>query len=94
MLGGGSSLYKKNGYLYYFPQVGLIIREVFNMKSIFHARLDNSLIGEAPNLLTLNFQQSIYLNLKNTINLNLASTKNINGSREVFRLELSHILYF
>jgi hypothetical protein len=73
LLGGGWG-YRHDGYLYAKPTVGLLVREVFNMKSIVTLSRTSHPLGEAGNATALGLTQSKLIDARNTIILEAQRT--------------------
>tara|TARA_Y100001954_G_scaffold235243_1_gene292548 strand:- start:273 stop:2087 length:1815 start_codon:yes stop_codon:yes gene_type:complete len=94
MLGLGTAISKDFYYLYMFPTFGMVIREVFDMKSLFNVRLDNNFLNDKSKILTLSFEQSFHLNPSHTLSLKIDSLKELEQNMQEVSFEFSHIYYF
>jgi hypothetical protein len=87
MLMGGGWGYHQRGYLYAKPTVGVLIREVYNMKSIFAVSQITRPLGQAGTATEMRFTQSLYLDPHNTMMLEALRTKR--SGQAVNRIDLS-----
>jgi len=62
LAGTGLARMKDSGYLFVNPEVGIVVREVFDMKSILSATVRRGLFPESSGIQEIGFTQAKYLN--------------------------------
>lgn len=91
-LGGGGVAYaKKHGYFYSTLEVGAILREVWDMKSLVTLTRTDGQIDMGSHFYTAAFSQSKYLNRSNTLNVDWKLHFNDQYERSTISLTLKSI---
>ncbi|HEX5356023.1 MAG TPA: DUF4105 domain-containing protein [Aquabacterium sp.] len=86
LMGGGWG-YHQRGYLYAKPTAGILIREVYNMKSIISISQTTRPLGQSGAATEMRFTQSKYLDRQNTVTLEALRTRR--SGQTVNRVDLS-----
>lgn len=90
MLGGGVG-YHHQAYVYGIPQVGMVIREIYQMKSILAASRVTRPLGDPGHATEVSLTQSKYLDAKNTLMLEVRRTRYVSQSSTQLGLMFKHI---
>lgn len=90
LLGGGWG-YRHRGYVYAKPTAGVLIREVYNMKSIITISQTSRPLGESGQALELSLTQSKYLDAQNTLLLEAQRTRRLGQSANKLTVSLKHL---
>lgn len=90
LLGGGWG-YRHRGYVYTRPSAGMLIREVYNMKSIISISQTSRPLGEPGQALDLSLTQSKYLDAHNTLMLEALRTRRLGQSGNQLTVSLKHL---
>lgn len=90
LLGGGWG-YRHRGYAYAKPTAGMLIREVYNMKSIVTISQTSRPLGESGQALELGLTQSKYLDAQNTLMLEAQRTRRQGQSANKLTVSLKHL---
>lgn len=90
-LGGGVGYQGKNGYLYTTIDAGMIIREVWDMKSLFSVTRTDNQIDQRCHYYTAWFSQSKFISRNNTINLDWKLDVNEISRHSLLSLTLKNI---
>lgn len=90
LLGGGWG-YRHRGYVYAKPTAGVLIREVYNMKSIITISQTSRPLGESGQALELSLTQSKYLDAQNTLMLEAQRTRRLGQSANKLTVSLKHL---
>ncbi|TAK93804.1 MAG: DUF4105 domain-containing protein [Aquabacterium sp.] len=86
LMGGGWG-YHQHGYLYAKPTLGMLVREVFDMKSIITISQISRPLGQSGATTEMRLTQSKYLDKQNTVMLDVVRTRR--SGQTVNRLDLS-----
>lgn len=90
LLGGGWG-YRHRGYLYAKPTAGVLVREVYGMKSIVTLSQTSRPLGESGQATEWAFTQSKYLNAQNTLLLEALRTRRLGQYANQLTLSFKHI---
>lgn len=90
LIGGGWG-YRHRGYIYAKPSAGMLIREVYNMKSIITVSQTSRPLGESGHALELGLTQAKYLDPQNTLMLEAQKTRRVGQSANKVTLSLKHL---
>ncbi len=90
LLGGGWG-YRHRGYVYTKPTAGVLIREVYNMKSIITISQTSRPLGESGQTLELGLTQAKYLDAQNTLTLEAQRTRRLGQSANKLTVSLKHL---
>lgn len=92
MLGGGYGYARGESYFYLKPEIGLVIEEIYDMKSIISFENNWNQLNSRDDYFTLNVTQSKYINQNNTIIFKYH--KRFNKDKDQEQLELMYKYHF
>lgn len=91
LLGGGIGYKGQNGYLYTTIEIGMIIREVWDMKSLLSITRTDNQVDPRSNYYTAWFSHSKFMNRNNMINLDWKLDVNDTSRRSLLSFTLKKI---
>ncbi len=91
LVGGGGACVKSHSYLYSTLEMGAILREVWNMKSLFTLIRTDSQVDAGSHFYTAVFSQSNYLSRSNTLNVDWKLHFNDQYKRNIIALTWKNI---
>jgi hypothetical protein len=91
LAGGGLGYTEKNGYLYSTVESGAILREVWDMKTIFSVMRTNNQINIGSNFYTIRLNQSKFINNTKSLNFDWKTDCNGRYKQNIFEITLKKI---
>ena len=92
LMGGGYGFADHQHYVYSEPEIGLVVNEVFDMKSILRVSWVSNQLGSGRTFMKSSLTQSFYLDKQNALFLSIEQTQGDKASKNT--VELSYAYYF